>query len=150
MIETLESFVGVGQLGRIQMEALKMDFKRDSSSLEMAGLQGEFPKGWDRGHFPETKALVEDFARDRGKKVTGVMVNRLPAHSQVPVHQDPGTAERWHFPINTSTNVYWWDEENEFRHFPAAMWSGPVPYHLHHQVTNQSPYERVHIVVDIE
>lgn len=81
-----------------------------------------------------------------------VMVNKLAAGKNLDRHKDgePNHA-RFHLPVITHEDVYWWDEINGQLHMKAGQWYGPVPYcGILHSVENRSEIDRVHVIVDFE
>lgn len=97
-----------------------------------------------------TQAVQEIGVLER-KRPLNVMLNRLPAGVTVPKHTDtvPGKPVRMHLPLATNEHCFFWDELNGERHFPLGEWSGPVLYHIEHNVWNHGTTERIHLVVDL-
>jgi hypothetical protein len=84
--------------------------------------------------------------------VVQIMVNRLAAGKNLDAHKDgePNRA-RFHLPVITHPDVYWWDELDGACTMEAGTWYGPVPYcGILHAVGNPSPVDRVHLIVDFE
>lgn len=79
-----------------------------------------------------------------------VMVNKLDAGHDLQPHRD-GLPEydRFHLPIISHPDVFWWDELNGKIHMRVGHWHGPVPYcGILHSAGNPSPVDRVHVVAD--
>lgn len=88
-----------------------------------------------------------------GWTVDNVMLNRLGPRSSLDKHRDSDTgAYRFHLPVITNREVYWWDEiVRQSTHFMAGYWHGPVPYaNVLHSMRNNSNSARYHIVVDMK
>lgn len=82
--------------------------------------------------------------------VVQVMVNKLRAGGKLDRHRDGfPDHDRFHLPIITHRDVYWWDERGGSRHMQPEWWYGPVPYcGILHSVGNPSPIDRIHVVID--
>jgi hypothetical protein len=104
---------------------------------------------------------VEEIAKIRGLTILGTMVHKIPAGKRIPMHRDfinptplqprkHPCVERWHLPILTNPDVYWWDEQHEWLSLEQGYWYGPVPYWINHKVENRSSEERVHLIVDLD
>ena len=103
-----------------------------------------------------------EIANFRNKRPLHLMVNNLPARTTTPVHNDavknragekaePGTIERWHLPIKTNSEAYWWDEQDGIQlHFKEGVWYGPLPFWTNHQVINNGSIDRIQLVVDLD
>lgn len=133
------------------------DFWRDGSGAYMAIRPCEFPE-WLRKCDWLIEAL-DELAWIREQKVLWVMINKLPPDTIVPVHTDTllptqqgklPRLERWHLPIVTNPDCYFWDEHHKWTHFALGSWWGPVPYWLNHSVENTGQTERIHVVVDLD
>lgn len=79
-----------------------------------------------------------------------IMVNNLDPGSVLEPHKDgEPNHTRFHLPVLTHPDVYWWDEINGRFHMEAGYWYGPVPYcGIMHSAGNPSPENRLHVVVD--
>lgn len=133
-----------------------LPFKMDGSGAEMAfkpsnGI-GDLP--------PILKSLVLEIALFRDQPPLNLMVNKLGPGVRVANHRDwihptrhqgkwP-TVERWHFPVVTNLEAWFWCEAKGFVHFEAGYWTGPVPYWDLHGVQNFGTTDRIHVVVDLD
>lgn len=84
--------------------------------------------------------------------IVQIMVNQLDAGGKLWPHKDglPNRA-RFHLPVITNDDVFWWDEINGGLHMQKGKWYGPVPYcGILHSVTNAGREARIHLVVDFE
>jgi hypothetical protein len=133
-----------------------------SGSSHMGG-----PEGWIhglsmsrvglRGHPVIDRAILalrqyESRYHEGLGKIVQVMVNKLEPGALLDRHRDgePDNA-RYHLPVWTHPDVYWWDEYNGHFHMEEGKWYGPMPYcGVLHSVGNPSPVERVHVIVDFE
>lgn len=108
--------------------------------------------GWVEVGCPTIKAAIDELVKFRAKKAMHLMVNKLPASCLCPVHTDNvvGSPERWHLPLVTNPNTYWWDEKEGLLHMDAGNWYGPMPYGGRHTVVNFGTDERIHLIVDVE
>jgi len=94
------------------------------------------------------------------ERAINIMINRLPAMTQIPIHQDwiPPTPMqkkdprigRYHLVVIAEAPSVWWDKDSGHVRMQQGYWYGPVPYWNKHQVTNSSDSERVHVIVDID
>lgn len=107
------------------------------------------------------KAVIEEIAFLRGgQRPLNLMINKLAPGVHVPPHRDwlrptqyqaeSPTVERWHLPIQTAPGALFWHEGHKTEYFEPGVWVGPIPYWLMHSVVNDSPIERIHIVVDLD
>ena len=84
--------------------------------------------------------------------VDRVLLNCLQAGTEFDKHRDglPDNA-RFHLPVQTTDDAYWWDEINGNVHMRAGHWYGPVPYcGILHAVGNPASTDRIHLVVDFK
>lgn len=84
--------------------------------------------------------------------IVQMMLTRLEPGGHLDAHKDgPPNRARFHLPLITHPDALWWDEIEGSRHMEAGTWYGPVPYcGILHSVTNPSPSERIHLIVDFE
>lgn len=109
---------------------------------------------------PSIMKAIREIETLRDTPVLHVMINKLPSNTEVPIHRDwilptaklgkNPCVERWHLPIATNHNCFWWDETQTQIHMVEGVWSGPVPYWLNHKVWNFGMTERIHLVVDLD
>lgn len=80
------------------------------------------------------------------------MVNRLRPGGELKPHRDgPPDLLRFHLPLATNRESYWWDSLNGRVHMREACWYGPVPYcGILHGAANMGSTERIHVVCDFE
>lgn len=121
------------------------------------------PHGWIRGlsnsrirlgeTYPLITEAVEELQDKEGlSSVVQVMVNNLAPGASLSPHRD-GLPDnlRYHLPILTNTEAYWWDELESRRHMLAGWWYGPVPYcGILHSAGNPGTSDRLHLVVDFK
>lgn len=113
--------------------------------------------------YPEIKTAVEEIASLRKLDAVYVMVNKMPPHQTIPVHQDwleptplqpfkGPLIERWHLPLITNPWVLFYDSKEHpvGFHMPQGIWCGPVPYWNKHYVENFGTETRVHLIVDLD
>ena len=95
--------------------------------------------------------VVNEISDYLQKTALYLMVNILPPGVVVPVHTDtlPVPIQRWHLPIKTNYQAYFWDTENKYRHFAIGQWQRIYP-EKPHSICNLGRTERIHIVVDLE
>lgn len=81
-----------------------------------------------------------------------VMVNRLSAGNTLEPHRDGlPQHQRFHLPVITHPDVFWWDEIAGKCTMEPGYWYGPVNYcGILHMVANPSPVDRVHVIADFE
>lgn len=97
-------------------------------------------------------ARLGDGLEWRYGQVAQVLLNKLKAGNNLDPHKDgaPNRA-RFHLPLVTHPDVYWWDELEGRCHMEVGRWYGPVPYcGILHSAGNPSPIDRVHVIVDFE
>lgn len=81
-----------------------------------------------------------------------VLVNRLKPYGKLDLHRD-GLPDRlrFHLPLQTRKDAYWFDELNGRIHMELGAWYGPVPYcGVLHAAHNPTPVDRIHLVVDFD
>jgi hypothetical protein len=139
----VKSFISHVPRGALLDEVRNLSFSKDSSGIEMASLQGKVPT------WLKKSPAIQMAAAEIGK-AKAVMVNRLPAHTVVPMHTDAEGGERYHLPVLTNEGALWMDVDNGYVHMLEGFWWGPVPYTIPHQVVNRGGTERIHIIVDCE
>lgn len=130
--------------GTMGAESLK--FNRDQSGMDMASLQGGLPK-WLKDH--TLMSAVREIEALSGGAAQAVMINRLDPGITVAKHKDQYTGwRRYHLPLVTNVEAWWWDETNGTVFMDYGYWWGPVPYNELHQVSNGGNTARIHLVVD--
>lgn len=137
-------------LGELEDSIKYLPFWEDGSRMLMMNAPCEgIPK-----HLPSQihRAILEiQFLT--GLTPVHMMINKLPPCITVGVHTDTLTnnekMSRWHLPIKTNEQAFFWDEEEGQKHFPLGVWSGPVKYWIPHSVYNLGDEERIHLVVDL-
>ena len=119
-------------------------FWLDGSGAQMAVTQhGGIPSWVPANVLREIETL-------RSKVVRHVMLNKLTPGVIVPKHCDPGERfERWHLPIKTNRDCWYWDARTGRIYLAPGFWHGPVEYWEEHQVGNEGATDRVHLVVDL-
>lgn len=134
------------------------EYWRDDSGAHMAVKPCGGIPDW-LGTCPTLAAAVREIELLRGQRALHVMVNKLPPGTIVPVHSDTlaptrqgerPRVERWHLPLKTNPNCYFWDESDLWMHMALGSWWGPVPYWLPHSVENTGTADRIHLVVDLD
>lgn len=138
----MNSFPCSVPLGALKDDVMRLEYHQDASGIDMAALQGSMPK-WLKDS-PAIRMALNDVP-----DAQSVMVNRLKAGVEVPVHTDAENGVRWHLPIVTNPGAMWWDEISGQTHMEAGFWWGPVPYTIPHKVLNRGATDRIHLVVDI-
>lgn len=84
--------------------------------------------------------------------IAQIMLNKLPPLARLAPHKD-GMPDnpRFHLPLRTNPDAYWWDEHNNKVHMEAGNWYGPVPYcGILHAAFNDGDTDRIHLIVDFE
>lgn len=84
--------------------------------------------------------------------VSQIMVNLLEPNCRLDAHRDGHCIDyRFHLPIITNPNVFWWDEiTSQNLNFEEGYWYGPVPYSgVLHSMRNEGLESRYHLVVDL-
>lgn len=137
----------------LHQRAKLLKYNKDSTGVLMAFGQGV---GIKTTLFMDVITEIEEM---RKSKVLNLMVNVLPAGVLIPSHIDyipptqhqinTPTVERWHLPIYTNPDAYFWTSINGIFHMPSGYWSGPIKYWKPHGVLNYGSTERVHLIVDM-
>lgn len=80
------------------------------------------------------------------------MVTRLRPGGELKPHRDgPPDHLRFHLPLTTNREAYWWDSLHGRVHMRVGCWYGPVPYcGILHGAANMGSTERIHVVCDFE
>lgn len=92
---------------------------------------------------------------ERLRKLTAkfIMINTIPPTYMAKPHTDTLKSdkrlERWHLPIVTNEDAWYWSENHGFEHFSAGFWCGPVAYWNRHTAGNFGLTDRTHLVVDL-
>lgn len=99
-------------------------------------------------HFSEAIAEIE---KKIGYEAIYMMLNILPPGITVPVHTDtlPVPVQRWHLPLQTNDQAYFWDELLHWRHLEPGYWHRIFP-ERRHTICNYGNQERIHLVVDLK
>lgn len=119
-----------------------------------------YNEGWIHGFanarprlldYPHIRAAIFSLQRRTGSTLHQVMVNKLEPGGMLQPHRDaPPEFDRYHLPIVTNSDAWWWDEYTGKFHMREGFWYGPVPYcGVLHSVENNGETERVHVVVDL-
>jgi hypothetical protein len=146
-------------LEKLKEEATALTFNLDGSGAEMANGVGVIPPWLNSSD--HLRQAVSEIARLRKLSAIHVMLNRLPPGVVVdrhrdwvpatPLQKDRPTLERWHLPLITNLECWWWDEEeNRKLYMQPGVFYGPVPYWKIHQVGNEGTMPRIHLVVDLD
>lgn len=127
--------------------AENLKYNRDSSGIDMVALQGEFPK-WLKDH--TLLSAVREIEQLSGGAAQAVMINKLLPGKIVQPHTDEATGwRRYHLPLLTNAEAWWWDEEGGTVYMDYGYWWGPVNTSIMHQVGNGGNTDRIHLVVDV-
>ncbi len=97
-------------------------------------------------------AVLELRQRFRTGPLVQTMINRLRPGGELAPHKD-GLPDnlRFHLPLVTNAESYWWDSINGRVHMHPGTWYGPVPYcNVMHGAVNGGTTERIHVVCDFE
>lgn len=121
------------------------------------------PSGWIHGlsntrirlgdSYPLTTEAIEDIQlREDLGDVVQVMVNKLGPGALLAPHRDGRPDNhRYHLPIVSNPDAYWWDELGGKQNMLVGWWYGPVPYcGILHSAGNPGSTDRLHLVVDFE
>lgn len=130
----------------------RLESRRDGTGVEMTALQFHEQSSLSLLHHDEVKAAVDELESLTGGACAFIMFNRLAPGAGVPAHVDAHSepVERWHLPVATNPQAWWWDLSlGESLHMRAGWWWGPVPYSVFHRVWNDGDSERIHLVVDL-
>lgn len=132
------------------VEAVRaLDYWHDASGIDMTHTQGGGIPKWAAASGPIARA-VDEIRSITGKRPVSVMVNRLEPGASVGAHIDQEDhGDRWHLPIVTNSEAFWWDDNGGFAFLQEGVWYGPVPYRIPHRVGNPGDTERIHLVVDL-
>lgn len=102
---------------------------------------------------PEYKAALLEISQKRNLLVRYFMVNVIPAGKVAKIHTDtlatPERLERWHLPIATNKDAFYWSTATGFVNMELGFWHGPVEYWNKHTAGNFGESDRVHLVVDL-
>lgn len=147
-------------LAELTAEALSVPLTRIPDGSGHGHYDG--PTGWIAGlsmarvdllDYPAMADAVDELRIDVGlHSVVQSMVNLLHPGGTLSVHRDgPPDHLRYHLPIVTNMDAYWWDEYSDKMHMTAGWWYGPVPYcGILHGAGNPGPTDRIHLVVDFK
>jgi hypothetical protein len=147
-------------LDKIAAEVAKIDdFWQDGSGAYMAIRPCHGVPDWLSKCEWIMRALAE-ISLLREQDILHVMINKLPPDTVVPLHTDTlaptchqpkaPRVERWHLPVVTNADCFFWDDNAGYTRMHLGSWWGPVPYWREHSVENTGKTERVHIVVDLD
>lgn len=147
-------------IGELQREVRSIALQRIPDGSGSSHFGG--PEGWIHGLHNARLELVRypwvslAIAYLRNNLDVGdveqVMVNRLEAGKEFGKHRDglPDNA-RFHLPVETTNEAWWWDELNGTVHMKQGYWYGPMPYcGILHAVGNPAETDRIHLVVDFK
>lgn len=102
-------------------------------------------------HAPYLRLALTDLgSRLTRLKLRQVMVSVLAPGGELAPHSDgPPNDLRFHLPVATNTQCYWWDEILDQSFMPLGQWSGPVDYcGISHSAVNNGDTTRIHIIAD--
>lgn len=152
-----------GNRAKLLTEVSRIPLERIPDGSGSSHLDG--PEGWIKGLsmtrlsmssrllypmvWSAIDSLIEEF---EPKRLVQIMVNKLDSGGELSPHRDglPSHA-RFHLPVLTHPDVYWWDELEGKQHMQTGYWYGPVPYcGIMHSAGNPSPIDRLHIVIDLQ
>jgi len=114
--------------------------------------------------YPNLIDAIKELEQMRGDAAIYLTINHLPPGVTVPIHTDTlkdttyqkrtpkqvVRVERWHLPVWTNPECWWWDEHNRRINMRAGHWYGPMPYWINHQVGNDGTDDRFHVVLDLD
>lgn len=132
-------------------DCMQLSYHHDGANVHMANVQsGGIPP-----HILQYRHInlaIAEICEIKDRDPVHVMVNILEPGVVVPKHTDNvlHSPERWHLPVKTSRNVFWWDEATGYSFMKQGEWFGPIPYQLLHTVGNLGTESRVHLIVDIK
>lgn len=138
-------------MNSLLVECLQLNFQLDGANVQMANVQsGGIPAYILR--YKQINAAIAEICEIKDRDPVHVMVNIVAPGVIVPKHTDTvlHSPERWHLPVATSKDAFWWDEEDGFSHLPLGHWCGPIPYSILHRIGNLGTEPRVHLIVDIK
>lgn len=106
-----------------------------------------------RNLFPGLNALASWVCQETAAECIGrIMVVRLLARGSVAQHIDPGKYfqfyYRFHVPIFTNEDVYFYDEENSRELMPQGFLC-QLYNQKKHGVINNSGLDRIHLIIDL-
>lgn len=149
------------RLAELQAELLAIPLVRIPDGSGHGHMDG--PAGWINGlsntrirmgdTYPlATKAIEELQDRAGLGEVKQIMVNHLQPGALLAPHRDGRPDNhRYHLPVISNMDAYWWDELEGKRNMLVGWWYGPVPYcGILHSAGNPGSGDRLHLVVDFE
>lgn len=97
-----------------------------------------------------TQAVQELADEVHHHHVVQILLNKLDPGALLDTHRDGYPQnDRYHLPIVTNRDAYWWDELEGRLSMSVGYWYGPVPYcGILHSAGNPGPTDRLHLVVD--
>lgn len=148
------------RLAELQAEVLAIPLVRVPDGSGHGHHSG--PAGWINGlsnarirmyDYPILTRAIEELEEeyDLGS-AKQIMVNNLDPGAALTQHRDGYPSNyRYHLPVITNNEAYWWDELEGKLTMAAGTWYGPVPYcGILHSAGNPGSTDRLHIVVDYE
>lgn len=110
------------------------------------------------GRLPEARQLVMNlFAYVGGTRLGRVMINRVQPGGRIFKHADtPAHADYWfrhHLCLQSAPGVVFTAGDEQVWMAPGEAWyfnNGKSPDRPEHEVINNSPVERIHMVIDIK
>ena len=76
-----------------------------------------------------------------------VRLMRLPAKESILKHSDVPGKSRFHIPIITHEEIYFFIENTRIEMGPGELWD--IDLTREHEVHNKSPIDRIHLVMDL-
>lgn len=137
------------------IKANALEYWRDGSGAEMSITQSG---GLPNAIVEPFRVAIEEIVKWRNKTPLHLMINNLPSGVTTPIHIDTVKSdneggrkrlERWHLPLLTNNECYWWDEETGNLKMLIGYWYGPMPYWINHKVWNLGSTNRIHLIVDL-
>ena len=127
-----------------------LDFWFDGSGAEMSIKPASYPL-YIRNKKYITSA-IEEIQKLTNQEALYIMINRLGPKVEVPIHTDTlkEKVDRYHLPIITNYQSFWWDRIKGSRSLKPGIWYGPMPYWVEHSVANYGETERIHLIVDLK
>lgn len=92
---------------------------------------------------PYLKSIIDGFHCQKER----VRLMRLPAKESILKHADVPGKTRLHVPIVTHQEIYFLIEDTRIVMEPGELWD--IDLTREHEVHNQSPIDRVHLVLDL-
>jgi len=148
------------RLAELQAEVLAIPLVRVPDGSGHGHHNG--PAGWINGlsnarvlmyDHPHLTTAVEELqdTYDLGA-VRQILVNNMDPGAELSRHRDGyPNYFRYHLPVITNSDAYWWDELEGTLHMAVGSWHGPVPYcGILHSAGNPGTTDRLHVVVDFE